>query len=146
MNSDFKDLLRCLNEYKVKYLVIGGYAVSFHTEPRYTKDLDIWIEASKVNAKKTIKALEDFGAPVSNLNEADFEKAGTLYVFGIAPNRVDILNRVKGTSFANAWKNRTVSKIGKLEINFISKEDLKKQKKAAGRLQDLVDLEKLKLS
>jgi hypothetical protein len=143
MNSDFRDLLHCLNECKVKYLVIGGYAVSYHAEPRYTKDLDLWVEASPANSKKIHKALQKFGAPTDNLLELDFAKPGTLFVFGLEPNRIDILNRAKGATFANAWKNKVTVKLDKIAIPFISKSDLKKLKRAMGRKQDLLDLENL---
>ncbi len=143
MNSDFKDLLRLLNVHHVKYLIIGGYAVSYYTEPRYTKDLDLWVEASKINSKKLILALKKFGAPTDNLIEDDFSKKDTLYIFGIPPNRIDILTGVKGVSFAKAWGDREMVKLGNIKIPFVSKEHLKKLKKKAGRPQDLLDLEKL---
>ena len=144
MNSDFKDLLRCLSKERVKYLIIGGYAVSYYSEPRYTKDLDIWVEPTKSNSKKVIKALTTFGAPTDNLDEADFSKRGTLFIFGLPPNRVDILTSPKGATFKTAWKNKTVVNLNKLKLNFISIKDLIKLKKATGRPQDKLDLESLK--
>lgn len=143
MNSDFKDLLRLLNVHQVKYLIIGGYAVSYYTEPRYTKDLDLWVEASKINSKRLILSLKKFGAPTDNLVEDDFSKKDTLYIFGIPPNRIDILTGVKGVSFAKAWGEKEMVKLGNIKVPFISKEHLKKLKKKAGRPQDLLDLEKL---
>jgi hypothetical protein len=143
MNSDFKDLLRFLNEYRVRYLVIGGHAVSYYTEPRYTKDIGIWIEASSVNARKIMKALSKFGAPVDNISTDDFAKPGTLFVFGVAPNRVDILNRVKGASFASAWKDRVSVQFEDIRICFISRKHLLAQKKAANRPRDKLDVKAL---
>jgi hypothetical protein len=143
MNSDFKDLLRSLNVHGVKYLIIGGYAVSYYSEPRYTKDLEIWVEASLENSKKIIKALKKFGAPTDSLLEGDFAESGTLYVFGIPPSRVDILTGVKGVSFVTAWEDRNIVKLNNIKIPFVSIGHLKKLKKKAGRPQDLLDLEKL---
>ena len=99
MNSDFVEILQFLNVRKVKYLVIGGYAVTYYSEPRYTKDLDILVEDSKANSIKLFKVLKEFGAPVDNLNELDFAEKGTIYVFGIPPNRIDILSGIKGVNF-----------------------------------------------
>lgn len=144
MLKDFLGLLRCLNKHKVKYLIIGGYAVSHYGEPRYTKDLDVFVLASLENARKLIKALNEFGAPCDNLEAKDFAKKGTLYVFGISPSRVDILNRVKGVVFEKAYAKRNTVKISGVRTNYISLDDLLKSKKAAGRPQDLVDIDKLK--
>ena len=85
MNSDFKDLLSCLNEKKVKYLVVGGYAVTYYAEPRYTKDLDLWVEASPQNSRRLVRALSDFGAPTDSLAPLDFATPGVLFIFGIPP-------------------------------------------------------------
>lgn len=146
MNSDLIELLRCLKEYKVKHLIIGGHAVIHYSEPRYTKDLDLWVEASLTNAKRLIASLARFGAPVDNLSVDDFARPGTLYVFGIPPNRVDVLNRIKGATFAAAYKRKQLLEISRgLKVPIIELVDLIALKKAAGRPQDLIDLEKLKV-
>ncbi len=85
MNSDFKDLLRVFNEHKVRYLVVGGYAVIKYTEPRYTKDLDVWIQATLKNARAVFAALREFGAPLTNITSADFAKEGSVYQIGRPP-------------------------------------------------------------
>lgn len=144
MFQDYLELLQLLNEHKVKYLIIGGYAVINYAEPRYTKDLDIWVEPSVQNAKKLLKALEDFGAPTDNLTIQDLAKPGLIYVFGIAPMRVDILNKPKGSTFKTAWESKEKITIEKTTVNIIGKSVLIKLKKASGRPQDLVDVEKLK--
>ena len=146
MNLDLTELLRSLNEFRVKYLVIGGYAVSYHSEPRYTKDLDIWVEPSVGNSKKLVSTLSDYGAPVDNLAVDDFAKPGLLYVFGIPPNRVDILTSPKGCRFATAWKNKVTVSVQGVRAKFIGKNDLLKLKRAAGRAQGLIDIEKLRQS
>jgi hypothetical protein len=96
MFPDFLDLLRVLEKHKVQYLIIGGYAVGLHGEPRATKDLDILVNPTRKNAKALLAALTEFGAPVSDLTVKDLSTPGLLYVFGINPLRVDILNRIKG--------------------------------------------------
>jgi hypothetical protein len=106
MNSDFKDLLKLFNDYKVRYLVVGGHAVMKYTEPRYTKDPDIWIEASAKNARAVFRALREFGAPLANLTEGDFADEGTFYQIGRPPARIDILMSVAGLRFAGAWRRR----------------------------------------
>lgn len=143
-NSDFKDLLRCLNHFHAKYLVIGGYAVIEYSEPRYTKDLDIWVKADKKNAALVYKALARFGAPVSMLSPDDFAEAGYFFQMGIAPSRIDILMSVKGLVFETAWKNKVEAVLFKTKVNLISRQDLIKAKLASKRPQDLIDAETLK--
>lgn len=146
MNSDFKDLLLILEKFRVKHLIIGGYAVMNYSEPRYTKDLDIWIEASKENAERVYEALKSFGAPISSLTPDDFSQEGFFYQMGRPPVRIDILMSVKGVTFADAWARHTTVSVGKCLFRFISKEDLITSKRAAGRPQDLIDVEILEES
>ena len=143
MNSDFKDLLDIFNAKQVKYLIVGGYAVIKYTQPRYTGDIDIWIEASAKNAENVYTALREFGAPVDTLCVADFCKEGFFYQMGLPPCRIDILMSITGVIFDQAWNNKTFSKIDGKSYNFISKEDLISAKKAAGRPKDLADLDSL---
>ena len=143
MYQDFLELLRVFEEHKVRYMVIGGYAVGIHAEPRYTKDLDILIEPSLLNAKRVLKALTEFGAPTENLNVEELSKPGLLYVFGIPPLRVDIMNRAKGADAARMIKRSKKIKIKNTVLKVASLEDLIALKKAAGRAQDKADLEKL---
>lgn len=142
MNSDFKDLLKIFNELEIKYLIVGGYAVMKYSEPRYTKDLDIWIESSNENSKKVFSALQKFGAPLKGLTHDDFKGEG-FYQMGLPPVRIDILISFSGVDFKEAWKNKTVSKLADIEINIISKNDLITNKKIAGRPQDLLDIENI---
>ena len=144
MHSDFLELLQLFEKHKVKYLLIGGYAVGVHADPRATKDLDIWVESSLQNGRNLLKALKLFGAPTENLTENDIKNPGLLYIFGIPPLRVDILNRVGKEVFKNAYKERFLIKIGKTTISVVSKEALVRMKKAAGRPQDKADLKKLR--
>ena len=143
--QDFLELLHVLEKHKVKYALIGGYAVGIYSEPRYTKDLDILIDPTLKNAKALLLALDEFGAPISNLTKEDIAKPGLLYVFGIEPLRVDIINKIKGVSVALLIKRSKKIKIKKTVASVISLPDLLKLKKIAGRKQDLADIEKLKL-
>jgi predicted nucleotidyltransferase len=142
MNSDLIELLQLLNDHKVKYLLIGGQAVIVHSEPRYTKDVDLWVAPSATNAKKILAALEEFGAPTSSVTEEDFATPGTVFIFGVEPNRVDILTRVKGAKFDASYKNRDSVQFQGVKVSLISLSDLIKVKPATGRPQDLLDLEK----
>jgi len=146
MNSDFNELLKAFNHYQVKYLVIGGHAVMKYTEPRYTKDLDIWVKADDENAEAVFDALKAYGAPLAGMTKDDFAHEGHFYQIGIAPVRIDILMSIKGVSFDQAWGNRVESDIGGAQAFFISKSDLIKSKRAAGRPQDVIDAELLEQS
>jgi hypothetical protein len=146
MNSDFKDLLKLLGTCRVRYLVVGGHAVMKYTEPRYTKDLDIWIEASPKNSRAVFRALREFGAPLANLTEADFAREGFFYQMGRPPARIDILMSVAGLSFADAWRHRVRADFDGVPAYVISRDDLIANKRAAGRPQDLVDVSNLEES
>jgi hypothetical protein len=142
-NSDFKDILKIFNDNQVEYLVVGGYAVILYAEPRYTKDIDIWVRADPKNAIATFKALKDFGAPLSGMNENDFAYEGYFYQIGIPPARIDILMSITGLKFDEAWDNRVEVDFDGVKANFISKKDLIACKLATGRPQDLLDAERL---
>jgi hypothetical protein len=139
MNSDFEDLLKLFNVSSVRYLVVGGYAVMLYTEPRYTKDLDIWIDPSPENAGKVFRALAEFDAPLAGLSPSDFSKEGFFYQLGRPPARVDILMSVDGLSFGDAWGNRQESVLGGQVAWFVGRGDLIKNKRASGRHIDLHD-------
>lgn len=144
-NKDYKELLRFLNQEKVEYLIVGAYAVIFYTEPRYTKDIDVWIKPDPKNAHKTYCALKKFGAPVSGLTEKDLTDPELVYQIGIEPNRVDILMDVDGVSFDQAWKNRRTIHFEDEKVYVLALDDLIKSKKKTNRMQDKLDLEKLLL-
>ena len=140
---DFEDLLRCLNAAKARYLIVGAHAVSFYTEPRYTKDLDIWIDPSPENAAKVYKALGKFGAPIKNLCVEDLTRPNLFYQLGIAPVRIDIIMSISRVNFSDAWKKRKPTRFGNIQVNIIGIEELIKSKKAVMRPQDRIDLSKL---
>ncbi len=149
MLRDFEDLLSALNEAGAKYLVIGGYAVSLHAQPRATKDLDIFIKASPDNAMAVYSALIKFGAPVAGLNEKDLIEKDAFFRMGCPPTMIDILPNVVGIDFDSAWSKRVMVSINESEgitVPFISCEDLIASKLASGRPQDLADVDALRKS
>jgi hypothetical protein len=146
MNSDYKELLRIFNDHGVKYLVVGGYAVMLYTEPRFTKDLDLWVEASAGNAQKVYQALAKFGAPLASLSADDFAHEGFFYQIGRPPARVDILMSIEGIKFEDAWKNKQESILDGQPAWFIARADLIKNKRALGRHIDLHDADLLEQS
>lgn len=145
MNSDFKELLKIFGREKIKYLIIGGYAVAKHAEPRYTKDLDIWVNNTLENAGRVYRALKEFGAPLDNITIEDFTVPTLVFQIGIEPSRIDILMGLKDLDFDKCWKRRAAAVIDKIEIYFISLDDLIFNKRLIGRPQDLLDAEILQL-
>jgi len=144
LENDFLDFLELCNKHSVKYLVIGGYAVSIHGYPRYTKDLDICIESSEQNAKNMVLVLKDFGFASLGLTQDDFLKKNLVTQLGYEPLRIDILNDMDNVPFEQAWKNKRDVQYEGITINFIGYAELLKLKEKAGRPQDLADIDKLK--
>ena len=143
VNSDFSDLLRIFNANRVKYLVIGGYAVVQYAEPRFTKDLDVWVSTDTVNAEMVYKSLREFGTPLENLTVKDFSEEGYFFQLGIPPVRVDILMGIPGANFEDCWQRRNEVDFDDLSVCFISKQDLIVAKRVSGRPQDLIDADLL---
>ena len=139
MHQDFKELLSAFNAGRVKYLIVGGYAVSFHAQPRATKDLDIFIGADAENGKAVYIALAKFGAPIEGLSPKDFAEPDNFFRMGTPPVMVDILPKISGVEFEQAWQRRIDVQISDdLTVPFISFQDLMAAKIAAGRNQDLI--------
>ena len=143
MNPDFVALLRELSAADARFLVVGAYAVSFHARPRTTGDLDVWIEPTAANAARAFRALRAFGAPLEGLSEADLAQPGVVYQIGVAPRRIDLLTALTALSFEEAWAGRVLGRFGELEVPFIGREALIRNKRALGRPRDLADLELL---
>jgi hypothetical protein len=143
LSKDFKEFLELLNENKVKYLVVGGYAVAFHGHPRYTKDIDVWIELSPDNANNILNALKEFGFGSLGLKPDDFLESDQIIQLGYPPNRIDILTSLTDLKFEDCYKTKVEVEIQGLHIDFIDIENLKKNKRATGRPQDLADAENL---
>ena len=143
LHSDWIDLLRALSVAGAKYLVVNAAALSYHGHPRGTGDFDVWVDATPENALRVHEALSMFGAPMDQLTIADLEHDDTVWMIGVVPLRVDILTGIDGVRFDEDWARRTYLKLGDLEIPIISKEDLIRNKRAAGRPKDLLDLDAL---
>jgi hypothetical protein len=144
INSDFEDLLSAFCAEGVRFLVVGGYAFTHHATPRYTKDIDLWIEADPANAARLWKALKSFGAPLAGIAAADFAREGLFVTFGREPGRVDILTSVSGVKFEDAGTRRGAMPYGRVaSVPVISERDLVASKRAAGRPRDLADVEEL---
>lgn len=141
VEKDYEELLKLFNNHRVKYCIIGSYAVAFHAKPRYTKDMDILIEPSQVNSKRIINALVDFGFEGLNLSEEDFLKEGRIIQLGYEPVRVDITNSIQGCRFGEVWKNRVTGRYGSEKVYFIGLDELIKNKKASKRKEDKIDLD-----
>lgn len=144
MNSDFKDLLAIFAEEGVEYLVVGAYAVMHHTQPRYTKDLDIWIKPSVDNARRVARAFQRFGAPLVEVSEADFAEEGLQYAIGMPPSQIDFLTSLPGADFQTAWVERATGEVDSLPVPFLGVQHLIAAKTLAGRPQDLADLDELR--
>ena len=143
-SSDFKELLKIFEKYKILYLVVGGYAVMKYSEPRFTKDLGLLIATNQDNADSVYSALKEFGAPLANLTSDDFTNPDYFYQMGKPPLRVDIMMSIPGIDFKKAWANRVMVELDDLRIPFISRSDLIRAKEASGRPQDKIDVKKLK--
>ncbi len=143
LEKDVEELLELLNENKVKYCVVGAFAVAFYGIPRFTKDMDILVEPSPPNSRKILKTLDDFGFGSLGLTEKDFSNLGTVIQIGYEPIRIDILTSVDGCDFQEIWKNKKTGEYGKQRVHYIGIEELIKNKRISGRLQDKVDVKRL---
>lgn len=141
--KDFEEFLRSCNKHRVRYCIVGAYAVAFHAIPRYTKDLDILIEPTLENGRRVICALQDFGFGSLAVAADDFAKPGRIIQLGVEPVRIDLLTAVEGCSFAQIWKHRVRGAYGAERVWFIGRAELIRVKRRAGRPLDRVDLEKL---
>jgi len=143
LSKEFKEFAKLLNDQKVEYLLVGGYAVVFYGYVRYTGDIDFWINPTKENAIRLIEVLDQFGFGSLNFTIEDFTKDDQIIQLGYPPNRIDIITSVTGLIFSDCYPKRKSFSIEDIEIQTISLEDLKKNKKASGRYKDLDDLENL---
>ncbi len=143
VEKDYAEFLKLLNEFNVKYLIVGAYAVTFYSEPRNTGDIDIFIENSKKNAKKIINVLTKFGFESLEITENDLIKKDIIIQLGISPVRIDLITSISGIKFDEAYKTKVEGKLGSVQTNFISLQLLIKNKEESGRKKDLADLETL---
>jgi len=145
LDPDLRDILSALNAHEVKYLLVGGYAVGVYSEPRATKDLDIFIQSDPENGEAVFRALAEYGAPLEGMTAADFcNKPDSVFQIGVPPVRIDILQSISGVTFDQAWENRITAFIDEIPTNVISRDDLIRNKLAAGRRRDLLDVEDIR--
>ena len=143
LNEDYKEMLQILLDNKVKFLVVGAYAMGAYGYPRATGDFDIWVQASAENAKRVYKSLAEFGAPLAEVTEQTFCELGIMFQIGVAPRRIDIITTIDGVEFDKAYAQRHQIQIDDLDVPFISKENLIENKLSTGRDKDRLDAEYL---
>ncbi|MDQ6757579.1 MAG: nucleotidyltransferase [Bacteroidota bacterium] len=143
-SQDFKEFIELLIKNKAEYLIVGGYAVGIHGHPRYTGDLDIWLNPTIQNAELILKSVNEFGFSSFKLSIEDFTKPGNVIQLGNPPLRIDLITEIDGVTFKECFKNRKEVTIGGLQINFIGYNDLLRNKKESGRPRDIDDIDKLK--
>jgi len=146
LHQDFKDLLEVLARERVRYLLVGGYAVAFHSTPRFTRDIDLWIDSSPDNVEATARALELFGAPDEVLSAWRDAAPDEIVYFGRPPFRVDLLRDLPGADFAEAFARREIGEWEGVPVVVIGIDDLIATKEAAGRPHDLLDVKALRRS
>lgn len=143
VQKDFRDLLALFNVHKVEYLIVGGYALAFHGAPRFTGDIDIFVEPNAHNAERILKALIEFGFGSLNLTVEDFSSPDKVVQLGVPPVRVDLVTAITGVSWEKAFDGRTPGIYGDISVNFIGRSEFVANKRAVGRKKDLADLEAL---
>jgi hypothetical protein len=143
LNEDYRDMLHVLSEEKVRFILVGAYALAAHGYPRATMDIDIWVMPSPENADAVLRALNRFGAPLHNLTKEDLLKDGTIFQIGVAPRRIDIITTASGLQFETTYQNSIPVNIEGIEVRIPSIDDLILNKRAIGRTKDLADAEAL---
>ncbi len=143
VNRDFVELLQSFDDHDVQFLIVGAHALAAHGHVRATRDLDVFLRPTAENAERAIRALAAFGAPLDDLTADDLATEGTIFQIGVAPVRIDILTRIDGVAFDEAYRDRVETTFGGRPVAVLSREHLIRNKRASGRLQDLADLERL---
>ena len=143
LNEDYKDMLQSLLDNEVKFLIVGAYALAAYGYPRATGYFDIWVETSPENSKKILSSLISFGSSTSGLTEITFMQKGIIFQIGVAPRRIDLITHIDGVDFDDAYPSRKIIVMEGLNLPFISKENLIKNKKSTGRDKDRIDVKYL---
>ena len=143
LNEDYKEMLQCLVDEKVKFLLVGAYALAAHGYPRATMDIDLWVWPSPQNAAAVLRALGRFGAPLHGITAADLEKDDTIYQIGVAPRRIDIITSASGLRFEETFARATEIEIEGIQVHVPTVDDLIRNKRASGRTKDRADVEAL---
>lgn len=143
VQPDFRDLLALLNEHKVEYLIVGGYALAFHGAPRFTGDIDIFVRPARDNARRVLNALAAFGFSFPNLTAEDFDNPNKVVQLGVPPVRIDIITSISGVSWEEAEASKEPGTFGDVPVSYIGRQQYIKNKRSAGRKKDLADVEAL---
>ncbi|MFC3363124.1 hypothetical protein ACFOG5_08070 [Pedobacter fastidiosus] len=144
LSDDFEDFLKLLNHYDVEYLVVGGYAMAFHGKPRYTGDLDVWINISETNALRMVSVINDFGFASVGFTAEDFSRPNLINQIGYPPLRIDILTSIDGVEFDEAYEVKLKIELDAgVDVNYIGLDELIKNKKSSGRKIDISDVSDL---
>jgi len=143
LNEDYRDMLHALAGEKVRFLLVGAYAMAAHGYPRATMDIDIWVMPSPENADAVLRALERFGVPAQSLTKADLQKDDTVFQIGVAPRRIDIITGASGLRFEEAFTHSIEIDIEGIQVRILSLDDLIRNKRAVGRAKDAADAEAL---
>ena len=143
LQKDLKEFIELLNALEVRFVIVGAFAVAYHGYFRYTSDIDLFIDRSSENVERILQAVKQFGFEGLKLTAEDFSREDQVVQLGVSPNRIDVMTFLSGVGFEEAWTSREQGDLDGLSVPFISKEMLKRNKTASGRLQDLADLEYL---
>lgn len=143
VSKDFEEFFELLNGHKARYLIVGGYAFAIHARPRYTEDIDIWIDIESANARHVLEALNDFGFGDVGISIDDLSSRDKVIQLGYPPLRIDMLTSVSGLDFSDAWPRRVATNYGRQTVYFVGRDDLIVNKKASGRKKDRNDIDEL---
>lgn len=143
IQPDFEEFLRLLETRQVDYMIVGGYAVAFHGFPRFTKDIDIFFDVSEPNIDRLCQVLVEFGFREETIPRKDLGTPGSMFAIGVAPVRIDLVNRIDGVAYREARANAVRGKYGSVEVSFIGRQDLIRNKSATPRAKDKADVEEL---
>ena len=142
-SSDFEELLAAFNATGVRFVVVGGHALAFHGRPRFTKALDVFVEPTLDNAERVMTSLEAFGFGSVGLTASDFSTPGQIVQLGVPPNRIDLITAIDGVTFDEAWSGRVAGRFGHQQVSYLGRAEFLRNKRAAGRPQDLADIDAL---
>jgi len=140
IHPDFEEFFALLNARKIRFLVIGGVARNAYVEPRFTRDIDIWIEPLRANCERLLEALHEFGFPAEQIDIDELLTLPKVIFLGVAPWRIDLLTRPSGLEFNGCWHRRTAGNYGRAAVSYLGMDDLITGKRAAGRMRDLADV------
>ena len=145
-HRDWREFIECLNANQVEFLIVGALAVARHVRPRYTKDMDVWVNPTAANGERVLSALRQFGFPIVNIEAAEFTNSDLILQFGVEPVRIDVITGISGVpEFAQAWEERSPGLFAGIPVNYLGRDTLRQNKIATGRPQDLVDVRILEI-